>query len=144
MREAVDLPTGAERATLIGHRTEVLSLAFSPDGKTLATGGRDGTIKLWDVLAGERRTLRGHSKLVKSIAFSPDGRNLLSGSWDWSAKIWDLATGQAMQTLTGHGAAIARCRLHVANARGNRELGQDCPHMVDRWRAAREGPGKAH
>ena len=74
----------------------------------MATGGRDGTVKLWDVLSGaERRTLRGHTKLVKSLAFAPDGRHLLSGSWDWTAKLWDVSTGQVAQTLSGHGAALS-------------------------------------
>ena len=58
----------------------VESIAFSPDGSTLASGAREKTIRLWDVVTGEqKRTLTGHMHWVKSIAFSPDGRTLASG-----------------------------------------------------------------
>jgi WD40 repeat protein len=75
------------------------SVAFSPDGKMLATG--DGGVKLWDVGTGAVRTLRGHVATVSSVAFSPDGRTLLSGGMAGEMKLWDVATGEVRATLWG-------------------------------------------
>ncbi len=89
--------------TLSGHSSGVVSIAFSPDGSTLASGGMDETIKLWNVSPGsEIRTLAGHSNRVYSVAFSPDGTTLASGSWDNTIKIWNVSDGSLIHTLTGH------------------------------------------
>src|SRR5437588_2103133 len=74
-----------------GHSNDVRAVAFSPDGKTLASGSFDMTIKLWDVTSGTQlRTLTGHSGTVDSVAFSPDGKTLASGSNDNTIKLWDV------------------------------------------------------
>jgi len=86
-----------------GHADRVSTVAFSPDGRMLASGSDDNTIKLWDVATGqELRTLTGHARQVSSVAFSSDGRTLASGSADKTIKLWDAATGQELRTLAGH------------------------------------------
>ncbi|WP_414581625.1 CHAT domain-containing protein, partial [Scytonema sp. PCC 10023] len=96
-----------ERNRLQGHSSGVSSVAFSPDGKTLASGSDDNTIKLWDVATGKiSQTLTRHSSGVSSVAFSPDGKTLASGSDDNTIKLWDVATGKHSQTLTGHSSGV--------------------------------------
>ncbi len=97
-------PTGipAEKPAhvLAAHQDAVLDLAWSPDGKTLATAGYDRLIKLWDAAAGrELRTLKDHSDAVYGLAFSPDGRWLGSGGADRAVKVWEVATGKRLYTL---------------------------------------------
>ncbi len=88
--------------TLTGHSETVFSVAYSPDGRYLASGSKDKTIKIWEVATGKGlRTLTGHSGVVLSVAYSPDGRYLASGSQDKTIKIWEVATGK-VRTLTGH------------------------------------------
>jgi len=73
-----------------GHADYAWSISISPDGHTLASGGGDNTIKLWEVDSGrELRTLSGHTKLIDSVAFSPDGHTLASGSLDNTVRLWD-------------------------------------------------------
>jgi WD40 repeat protein len=92
----------AELIVQTGHTNDINSVAFSPDGKTLASGSGDETIKLWDVESGnELRTLRGHKLSVSSVAFTSDGKTLASGSDDKTIKIWDVETGKEVRTLTG-------------------------------------------
>lgn len=92
--------------TLYGHTSSVKSVAFSPDGKLLASAG-SWVIKLWDVATGQEvRTLSGHSWDVNSVAFSHDGRLLASGSDDKTIKLWDVATGREVLTLTGHEGSV--------------------------------------
>ncbi|MEH1959058.1 MAG: hypothetical protein V7L05_04040 [Nostoc sp.] len=94
---------GGQIHTLQGHSSWVKSVAFSPDGKTLASGNDDKTIKLWDVKTGAQiRTLQAHSGLVRSVAFSPDGKILASGSSDNTIKLWDVTTGAQIHTIQAH------------------------------------------
>ncbi len=88
---------------LRGHETEVWSLAFTLDGRTLASSGDDHSIKLWDVRTGSlKTTLEGHSALVTAIAISPDGRTLASASFDETVRLWDLPDGRLRSVLRGH------------------------------------------
>jgi WD40 repeat protein len=78
-------------------------VAFSLDGKRLASASNDQTVKVWDVATGqETLTLKGHTSGVLSVAFSPDGQRLASASNDQTVKVWDIATGQETLTLKGH------------------------------------------
>ena len=91
----------------MGHNNRVLSVSFSPDGKQLASGSSDETIKVWEVSSGkEIDTLRGHKSVVFSVSFSPDGKQLASGSDDETIKVWELSSGKEIATLRGHNDSV--------------------------------------
>jgi WD40 repeat protein len=86
-----DPSTGRERGSLVGHASDgVAALAYSSDGRILASGGHDATIRLWDTAAGRVSTvLRGHAGRVHALAYSPDGQTLASGGDDGLVRLWD-------------------------------------------------------
>lgn len=85
------LTTQKERAVLQGHQGSVQSLSFSSDGRTLATGSLDETVKLWDAATGkEKATLHGHRSGISAVAFGPDDRTLASAGIDDAVRLWDL------------------------------------------------------
>lgn len=97
-----DVATGQLKSTLKGHKHNVNSIAFSPNGNTLASGSTDETIKLWDVPTGKlKTTLIGHTGVVFSVAFSPNGNALASGAGynDGTIRLWDLPSGKNTITL---------------------------------------------
>jgi WD40 repeat protein len=104
-----DLTTGKERKLATGHRKEkgksygTYSVAFSADGKTLATGGWDNLTKLWDVDSGKLlHTLSGHHSWVEALSFAPGGKLLASAGQDGMIRLWDPATGADACPLPGH------------------------------------------
>jgi WD40 repeat protein len=101
-----DTATGQDILTLKGHTSTVYGVAFSPDGRRLASG-HIGTVKVWDTATGlEIFTLKGHTSYVYGVAFSPDGRRLASASQDQTVKVWDAATGQETLTLDAHRSGV--------------------------------------
>jgi len=81
----------------------LFSMAFSPDGKLLAAGGREKLVYLWDISSSSPlRTFSGHADMVSSVDFSPDGRTIASGGFDKTVKLWNIRDGLLRLTLRGH------------------------------------------
>lgn len=109
----IDVATGAVIRTLTGHKGGIYALAFSPDGKYLATGagavdtgfssamlGKDNTISIWTVGGGAKvRVLTGHEAGLRSVEYTPDGKFLITGSADGTVKIWRAESGKLLVSL---------------------------------------------
>ena len=104
----IGIATAEPKATLEGHTDSVWSVAFSPNGKMLASGSWDQTVRLWNVNTGRLlHTLTGHTSDVPSVVFSHDGKTLVSGSWDGTIRLWNPRNGKHKRTLTGHVGGVA-------------------------------------
>jgi WD40 repeat protein len=99
------------------HETDVRSVAFSPDGTTLATVGYDQAVKLWDVASGaELASAPGHTRQVSNLALSPDGRLILAGSYDGTLRVWDITGDDAHPVFAAkEGVSSTTDNLHIAD-----------------------------
>jgi WD40 repeat protein len=87
--------------------SSVVAVAFSPDGKLLATADVNGLVRLWEVRDRKQILVcKGHTSWVHAIAFSPDGQYLISGSEDQTLRLWDVSTGECLKTFTGHSSRV--------------------------------------
>ena len=98
-----DARSGVTLKLLTGHTDSVLTVAFSPSGNTLASGGSDGTVRGWYVRSGSLfETIEEHEGSVRSVRFSPDGSTLASAGDDKLIRLWDVWTADLKRTLAGH------------------------------------------
>ncbi|KAJ5908034.1 G-protein beta WD- 40 repeats containing protein [Penicillium taxi] len=117
--------------TLVGHSGAVRAVAFSPNGKQIASGSLDNTIKLWDATTGDaQKTLVGHSGAVTAVAFSPDGKQIASGSYN-TIKLWNATTGDAQKTIVGHSGAV----IAVAFSSGGKQIVSSSYNNIKLWDA---------
>eukprot|EP00798_Chlamydomonas_sp_ICE-L_P018000 gene18001-24409_t len=131
-----------------GHTDWLYSLAYSPDGRQLASSSKDGTIWLWDLANGQiRAKLEGHNGTVLSVTFNPNGRQLASSGDDRSVHLWDLASGMCTAVLRNHTSWVYRVayspdgmQLASAGARDGMQAGEapGCDRTIKLWDVASE------
>jgi WD40 repeat protein len=129
-RNITSIPAKSEKDlfllnTFSGHKSKVLSVVMSPNGKIIVSGGNcqengnnkcSGNLKLWDVMTGREITsLSGHFKNVNAVAISPNGKTLVSGSDDKTIKVWNLQTNQLIHTLISHTDAVHSLAISADN-----------------------------
>ncbi len=137
----IPLSVGTPLYTYRGHSHSVDAVAWSPDGKRIASGSHDNTVQVWDATDGSHVfTYRGHSHPVFAVAWSPDGKRIASGSWDKTVQVWDVADGSNVYTYRGHSnAQYGEVTAVVWSPDGKRAASGSGDKTVQVWDAADGG-----
>jgi DNA-binding beta-propeller fold protein YncE len=123
----------SETLTLKGHTDQVYSVAFSPDGKQIASGSADETVRIWNAETGqELHKFAEHEATVSSVSFSPDGKRIVSGSSDMMVKVWDAESGKETLTFKGHSSSVHSVAF---SPNGKRIVSGSADNTVKVWNA---------
>ncbi len=105
--QVVDPAAEGNVFTYRGHTTNVSAVAWSPDGRRIASGAWDNTVKVWEPTPeSNTMTYDGHVSFVNTVAWSPDGKRIASGAWDDTVQVWDSTTGSMYVTYRGHSSVV--------------------------------------
>jgi WD40 repeat protein/serine/threonine protein kinase len=134
-------------ATLLGHRGDVYSLAWSPDGSQLASVGKDGQLRFWDMPEGQlRQAIQAHTDDINSVAWSPDGRLVATAGDDGRVGLWDAATGHSLSEISDpksevRGQVVQMVSV-VFSADGKRLITGDAKGNLVQWTLAKDEGGR--
>jgi WD40 repeat protein len=137
---AWDVESGRQLWAVRGEFGGAWGVAFAPDGRTLALGCLDATVRLLDPATGkERSSLKGHPDRVMTVAFMPDGKTLASSGCDNTIRLWDVATGRQDDLLAGHWLSVQRFSISP-DGREMASAGADCQVLFWQLEAPRPAP----
>ena len=133
------MPPGTTLYTYHGHRNAITAVAWSPDGKRIASASYDRTVQVWDAVTGHLFvTYRGHRNWVSAIAWSPDGKYIASASFDRTVQVWGAATGRRLLTYYGHTDTVASVAW---SPDGSRLASASYDKTVQVWTLGKSGRG---